>query len=111
MRGLAESRVPHAMLRVKAPDFAQFNVGVLGSVHDSAGNPPVSTRQTCRQVCASPGVVSLLRSARLSDDFAVGWLPKPDRRRLVAKHNGVVPTPHYCVRAARHLSDGYQMTW
>jgi hypothetical protein len=99
------------MLGVKALDFVQFDVGVLGSVHGSAGNPPVSTGKTRGQVRASPGIVSLPRSARLSDDFAVSWLPKPDRRRLAAKHDGVVPTPHYCARAARHLSDGYQMTW
>jgi len=98
------------MLGVKAPDFVQFNVGVLGPVHGSAGNPPVSTGKACGQVCASPGIVPLLRSARLSDDFAVSWLPKPDRRRLMAKHHGVVPTPHHCARAARHLSDGHQMT-
>jgi hypothetical protein len=99
------------MLGVKAPYFVQFNVGVLGSVHGSAGNPPVSTGKTRGQVCASPGIVPLPRAARLSDDFAVSWLPEPDRRRLVAKHDGVIPTPHYCAGAARHLSDGYQMTW
>lgn len=99
------------MLGVKALDFVQFDVGVLGSVHGSVGNPPIGTGKTCGQVCASPGIVSPPRSARPSDNFAVSRLPKPDRRRLVAKHDGVVPTPHYCARAARHLSDGYQMTW
>ena len=37
-------------------------------------------------------------------------LPEPDRPRLAAKHNGVIPAPHHSIKAARYLSDGYQMT-
>ena len=47
----------------------------------------------------------------LGGNFAMGWLPEPDRPRLAAEHNGVVPTPHHHSGGARCLSDGYQMTW
>jgi hypothetical protein len=98
------------MLGEEPLHFDQFDVGVLSSVHGSTGNPPLRTRQACRQVCASPGIMSLLRSATLRNDFAVSRLPKADRPRLIAKHNGVIPTPHHCVGGARHLSDGHQVT-
>jgi hypothetical protein len=99
------------VVRVETLDFVQLDVGVLGPVHGSAGNPPLSARQTSGQVGASSGGISLLRSAGLGDDFAVTRLPQPDTPRLVAEHNGVIPAPHHGARAARSLSDGYQMTW
>jgi len=105
-----EDGVPHVLLRVEALDFVQLDLGVLGLVHGSAGNPPLSTGQTCGQVCASPGIISLLRPATPGDDFAMSGLPEQDRPRLAVKHNGVVPAPHRSIRAARYLSDGYQMT-
>ena len=105
-----EDGVPHVLLRVEALDFVQLDLGVLGLVHGSAGNPPPSTGQTCGQVCASPGTISLLWPATLGDDFAMSGLPEPDRPRLAAKHNGVIPAPHHSIKAARYLSDGYQMT-
>src|SRR5438046_885681 len=95
-----EDGVPHVLLRVKAPDFVQLDLGVLGLVHGSAGNPPLSTGQTCGQVCATPGIIALPRSATLRDDFAVSGLPEPDRPRLAAKHNGVIPAPDHSIRAA-----------
>jgi len=95
------------VVRVETLDFLQLDVGVLGSVHGSAGNPPLGTGQACGQVCASPGLMSLPRSTRLGDNFAVSRLPEPDSPSLVAKHNGVVPAPHHSVRAAGYLSDGY----
>jgi len=98
------------MLGIEALDFAQLDVGVLGPVHGSAGHPPLSARQACGQVCASPGSMSLLRLTTLGHDFAVSRLPEPDRLPLAAKHNGVVPAPHHSIRAARYLSDGHQMT-
>jgi uncharacterized protein with GYD domain len=97
------------VVRVEALDFVQLDLGVLGPVHGPAGHPPLGTGQACGQVGASPGIISLLWPATLGDDFAVGRLPEPDRRRLAAKHNGVIPAPHHN-RAARYLSDGYQMT-
>ncbi len=54
--------------------------------------------------------MSLLRSTTLGNDFAVSRLPKADTSRLIAKHNGVIPTPHHCVGAAWHLSNGHQVT-
>ncbi len=105
-----EDGVPHVLLRVEALDFVQLDLGVLGPVHGPAGNPPLSTGQTCGQVCPSPGIVSLLRPATLGDDFAMSGLPEPDSPRLAAKHNGVIPAPHHSIKAARYLSDGYQMT-
>ena len=98
------------MLGIEALDFAQLDVGVLGPVHGSAGHPPLSARQACGQVCASPGSMSLLRLTTLGHDFAVSRLPEPDSPRLVAKHDGVVPAPHRSLRAAGHLGEGYQMT-
>ena len=98
------------MVRVETLDFVQLDVGVLGPVYGSAGNPPLGTGQACRQVRASPGLMSLPRSTTLGDNFAVSRLPEPDSPSLVAKHNGVVPAPHHSVRAAGYLSDGYQMT-
>jgi hypothetical protein len=98
------------MLGVEPLHFDQLDVGVLGSVHGSTGNPPLGTGQACGQVCASPGIMSLLRSTTPGNDFAVSRLPKADRPRLIVKHNGVIPTPHHCIGAARHLGNGYQVT-
>jgi hypothetical protein len=98
------------MLGVEPLHFTQFDVGVFGPVHGSTGNPPLRTGQACGQVCASPGIMSLLRSTTLGNDFAVSRLPKAGSPRLIAKHNGVIPTPHHCIGAARHLNDGYQVT-
>ena len=98
------------MLGVEALDFAELDVCVLGPVHGSAGHPPLSAGQTCGQVCASPWSMLLLRPATLGDDFAVSRLPEQDSLHLVAKHDGVVPTPHHYTSDARHLSDSYQMT-
>jgi hypothetical protein len=115
VRGLgcssAEGGVPHVVLGVEALDFVQLDLGVLCLVHGSAGNPPLSAGQTGGQVCASPGIISPLRPTPLGGNFAMGWLPEPDRPRLAAEHNGVVPTPHHHRGGARCLSDGYQMTW
>lgn len=105
-----EGGVPHTVVRIETLDFVQLDVGVLGPVYDPASNPPLGTGQACRQVCASPGLMSLPRSTRLGDNFAVSRLPEPDSPSLVAKHNGVVPAPHHSVRATGCLSDGYQMT-
>jgi len=95
------------VLGVEALDFVQLHLGVLCLVHGSAGHPPHSAGQTCGQVCPSPGIISLLRSAPLGGHFTMGWLPEPDRSRLAANHDGVVPTPHHHSRTARCLSDGY----
>jgi hypothetical protein len=100
-----EDGVPHVLLRVEAPDFVQLDFGVFGPAHDSAGNPPLSTGQTCGQICTSPGIIALVRPAAPGDDFAMSGLPEPGRPRLAAKHNGVMPAPHG-IRAARYLSDG-----
>jgi hypothetical protein len=105
-----EDGVPHVLPRIQALDFVQLNLRVLGLVHGSAGNPPLSTGQTRGQICASPGTISLQRPTTLGDDFAMSGLPEPHRLRLAAKHNGVIPAPHHSIRAARYLSDGYQMT-
>src|SRR5215469_5221232 len=105
-----EGGIPHVMLGVEALDFIQLDVGVLGPVHGSAGNPPLGPGQTRGQVCASPRSISLLRPARLSGDFAVGRLPEPDSPRLAAKHYGVIPAPHHSLRAAGRLGEGDQMT-
>jgi hypothetical protein len=64
------------MLGVEPLHFTQFDVGVFGPVHGSTGNPPLRTGQACGQVCASPGIMSLLRSTTLGNDFAVSRLPK-----------------------------------
>jgi hypothetical protein len=90
-RSQAEGGVPHVMLGVKAPDFVQFDLSVLCLVYGFAGNPPLRAGQTSRQDCASPGIVSLLRSAPPGGNFAMGRLPEPDSPRLAADHNGVVP--------------------
>ena len=60
----AEDGVLHVLLRVEALDFVQLDLSVLGLVHGSAGNPPLSTRQTCGQACASPGILSPPRGRR-----------------------------------------------
>ena len=83
------------MLGVEPLHLDKFDVGVLGSVHGFTGNPPLRTGQACGQVCASPGIIVVLRSASLSGNFAVGRLPEPDRARVAAKHNGVVPAPYH----------------
>jgi hypothetical protein len=83
------------MLGVEALDLVQLDLGVLGSVHGSAGDPPFSAGQACGQVCASPGSILLLRSASLSGNFAMGRLPEPDRARIAADYDGVVPAPYH----------------
>jgi hypothetical protein len=98
------------MLGEESLHFDQLDVGVLGPVHGPTGNPPLRTGQACGQVRTSPGIMSLLRSTTPRNDFAMSRLPKADRPRLIAKHNGVIPAPHHCVGAARHLGDGYQVT-
>jgi len=98
------------MLRAEPLDLDQLDIGVLGPVDGSAGNPPLGTGQTCGQVGASPGIVYLARSTRLSNDFTVGWLPQPDRPRLMGQHYGVIPAPHHRIGAARHLGESYQVT-
>lgn len=98
------------MLGVEPVDLDQFDIGVLGPVSGSAGNPPLGTGQTCGQVGASPGMMPLLRSTRLSNDLAVGRLPQSDRPRLMGEHHGVVPAPHHRIGAARHLGESYQVT-
>ena len=83
------------VLGVKAFDFVQLDVGVLGLVHGFAGDPPFSAGQACGQVRASAWTILLLRSSPLSGDFAMGRLPELDRSRVAAKHNGVVPAPYH----------------
>jgi hypothetical protein len=98
------------MLGVEPLDFAQFDVGVLGPGDGLAGDPPLGAGQTCRQVCASSWIMSLLWPTTPGDDFAVSGLPQPDRLSLVAQHDGVIPTPQHYIGTARHLSEGYQVT-
>ena len=98
------------MLGAEPLDLDDLDVGVLGAAHGFTGNPPLRTGQACGQVCASPGIMSLLRSTTLGNDFAVSRFPEPGGSRLIAKHDGVIPTPHHCSGTARHVSDGYQVT-
>jgi hypothetical protein len=98
------------MLGAEAFQFGQFNVGILGPVHGAAGHPPLRAWQTCGQVGASPGIRPLLRLALLGHYLAVTGLPQADRPSLMADYDGVIPTPHHHTGAARHLSDGYQVT-
>jgi hypothetical protein len=107
---LAEGGFPHAMLGAKALDLAQLDVGVLGPVRSFASHPPPGAGQARRKVRPGPGIMPLPRPARLGYDLAVSGLPQPDRSRLTAEHDGVIPAPHHNVRSARHLSDGYQVT-
>jgi hypothetical protein len=98
------------VLGIEALDFVQLDLGLLGPIGGSAGNPPLSPGQACGQVCASPRIIVLRRPVPLGRDLAVGRLPEPDRAWVAAKHNGVVPAPYRHGRKARCLSDGYQMT-
>jgi hypothetical protein len=107
----AEGGVPHVVPGVKALDFVQLDLGVLGPVHGAAGNPPFSAGQACGQVRASPRAVVLLRPAPPGGNFAVGRLPELDGARVAAEHDGVVPAPYHHAGQARCLSDGYQMAW
>ena len=95
------------MLGVEVSYFIQLDISSFGLIHGSAGNPPLSAGQACGQVCASPGLKLLLRSASLGGNFAMGRLPEPDRARVAAKHNGVVPAPDHHGGDARYLSDRY----
>jgi hypothetical protein len=98
------------VLGIEALDFVQLDLGVLGPVRGSAGHPPLSAGQPGRQVCASPWIILLLWPTPLGGNFAMGRLPEPNRARVAAKHNGVVPAPHHHGGGARFLSEGYQMT-
>ena len=98
------------MLCVEALDLAQLDIGVLGPVRSLASHPPPGAGQARGKVRPGPGIMPLLRSARLGHYLAVSRLPEPDRPRLTAEHDGVIPAPHHNVRSARHLCDGYQVT-
>ncbi len=98
------------MLGVEAFDFVQLDIGILGPLHGSAGGPPLSAGKACGQVCASPGIIVLLGPAPLGGNFAMGRLPEPDRARVAAQHNGVVPAPDHHGGDARRPGHGYQMT-
>jgi len=63
------------VLGVEAFDFVQLDIGVLGLVHCSAGDPPFGSGQARGQVRASPWTILLLRPTPLSGNFAMGWLP------------------------------------
>lgn len=106
----AEGGVPRIVLGVEALDFIQLDLGVLGPVRSYAGNPPLGAGQSCGQVRASPWIILLPRPTPLGGNLAVGWLPEPDRARVAAKHNSVVPAPYHHGAGARCLSDGYQVT-
>jgi hypothetical protein len=106
----AEGGVPHVVLGVEALDFVQLDLGVLGPVRGCAGDPPLSAGQACGQVCASAGIILLLRAAPLGGNLAMGRLPEPDRARIAANHNSVVPAPDHHGGDTRYLSEGYQMT-
>jgi len=64
------------MLGVEPLHLGQLDIGILGPVDGSTGNPPLRTGQACRQVCPSPGNMALLRPAALSGDLAVGRTPE-----------------------------------
>ena len=96
---------------VEPLDLVELDLGVLGLTRGPADDPPISAGQARGQIGASPCVVVLLRPASLSGDFAVGRLPEPDRIRVTAEHNGVVPAPYHHGGGTRCLSDGYQVTW
>src|SRR5580704_15635379 len=52
--------------------------------------PPTTRRRAGLQIgMRESGRMSLPRSTRLGDNFAVTRLPEPDSPGLVAKHNGV----------------------
>jgi hypothetical protein len=91
---LLDGGVPQAMLGEESLHLDQLDVGVLGPAHGPTSNPPVRTGQACRQVCARPGIMSLLRPTTPRNDFAVSRLPKADRPRLSAKqrrHTSATP--------------------
>jgi hypothetical protein len=106
----AEGGIPHVVRGVEALHFVQLDISVLGPVHGFAGDPPLRAGQACGQVRASPGIILLLRSAPPRGNFAMGRLPEPDRARVAAKHNGVVPAPDHHGGDARRHGDGYQVT-
>jgi hypothetical protein len=95
------------VLGIEALDFVQLDIGVLGPVRCSAGNPPLTAGQACRQVRASPWIILLLRPTPLGSNLAMGGLPEPNRARVAAKHNSVVPAPYHHGGGARYPSDGY----
>jgi hypothetical protein len=84
MESPTEGGAPHPVPRVEALDLVQLDIGVLGPVHGSAGNPPLRARQARGQVCASSGGVSLLRPTRLGDEFAVRRLPAGKQVHIAA---------------------------
>ena len=94
---------------VEALDFVQLDIGVLGPVDGAARNPPVSTGQAGGRYCPGPGRARLPRRSALGEDLTVARFPEPGRPSVAAKHNGVIPAPHYSGGAVRQLGDGYQM--
>jgi len=91
-------------------DLIQLDVSVLSLRYGGAGEPPVGAGQSGRQIGSGSGLSMLLGAAGTGNYFAVGGLPEPDKARLFAEHDGVVPPPDHRLSAVRRGRDGYQVT-
>jgi len=97
------------MLGAEPLDLIQFDVSVHRLSHDSGGDPPLSARQSGRQISPGPRL-SVLSAAGMSEDFAVPRLPQPDKASLFAEDDSVVPPPDHHLIPVRCNHGRYQVT-
>ncbi|HXZ71170.1 MAG TPA: hypothetical protein VEH31_09930 [Streptosporangiaceae bacterium] len=98
------------MLGAETLDFIQLNVSVFCLRHGGAGDPPAGTGQPGGQIGAGSGLSMLLGAAGMRNNFAMRWLPEPDKVTLFAEDDGVVPPPDHRLSAIPGGRDGYQVT-
>jgi len=108
--GEYSSRIrPQIVLGAETLNLVQFHVSVHRVTHGGAGDPPVSTGQSGRQVGPGAGP-SMLDAAGLRENFAMRGLPQPDEASLFAEDDSVVPPPDHHLSPVRRNRSGYQVT-
>jgi hypothetical protein len=98
------------MLGAETLDLIQLDVGVLRLGHGGTRDPPVGAGQPRGQKGSRSGRWMRPVVTGMRDNFAMCGLPKPDKARLLAEHDGVVPSPDHRFSAVRRARDRYEMT-
>ena len=98
------------MLGAEPLDLIQLDVGILRHRHGGTGDPPVGAGQPGGQIGSSSWLPIQLGAAGMRNNFAMCGLPEPDKARLLAEHDGVVPPPDHRLSAVRRGRDRDEMT-
>ena len=98
------------MLGAETLDLVQLDVGILRRRDGGTGDPPAGAGQAGGQIRSSSWLPIQFAAAGLRNNFAMCGLPEPDKARLVAEHDGVVPPPDHRLSAVRRDRDRDEMT-